>query len=145
MRAHLGTALSGPPPSLGSTVSVLSTMTATISPRLRKRRTMCSSTGPMFIPYPLPSQGPAWSPMLVSNLRKMFTFTLLHFCNTLLLTAHPHTIFKRCGTVDCGLGGMKMMKQPLHTPQGIVQDPMRRNVGFGNFQPERFLYYYAFN
>ena len=32
-----------------------------------------------------------------------------------------------------------------HTPQGIVQDPMRRNVGFGNFQPERFLYYYAFN
>ena len=80
----------------------------------------------------------------------MFTFTLLHFCNTtgkntLLLTAHPQTIFKRCGTVDCELGGMKMIKQPHHTPQGIVQDPMRRNVGFGNFQPERFLYYYAFN
>ena len=50
---------------------------------------------------------------------KDFIFTLLHFCNTTgkntpLLTAHPHTTFKRCGTVDCELGGMKMMKQPHH-------------------------------
>ena len=129
MRAHLGTALSGPPPSLGSTVSVLSTMTATISPRLRKRRTMCSSTGPMFIPYPLPSQGPAWSPMLVSNLKKIATCSLLHFCTFatqqekthFCLTAHTHTIFKRCGIVDCELGGMKMMKQPHTHHRGLFR------------------------
>ena len=87
-RAPLGTALSGPRPSPGSTASASSTMTATIWPRLKRRRTTCSSTGQLFIPYPLHWQGPAWSPMLVSCLD--------NFCNICsftinLQTEHSHT------------------------------------------------------
>ena len=81
--ARLGTALSGPPHLPGSTASASSTMTATIWPRLKKRRTTCSSTGQMFIPYPLHWQGPAWLPMLVSRLNN---FCNICSCTTLIFT-----------------------------------------------------------
>ena len=71
-----------------------------------------------------------------------YTFALLQ--HTFVNCTPPHDIQ---AVWNCGLQVRwnENDETTSHTPQGIVQDPMRRNVGFGNFQPERFLYYHAFN
>ena len=114
--AHLATALSGALPSPGSTASAWSTITATIWPPLRKRRTTCSSTGQMFIPYPLLWQGPAWSLMLVSCLKHLQHNNRQNI-HTLIADCIPQTMFKQ--------QGMKMVKQPEAQSKGIVQENIK--------------------